>query len=338
MSFKCHICGKKFASEQSLQSHVNKKTKCNTLKCHNCKCVFPNKLAFVLHQSVCETKDKERLMRHKHYELCVTESQLITEIDYRGNIKYVTSNCLNILGYTQDELINTSTYDIVFHHDPQKKNLNNSESIIKYRKNHKNGQQIWFESSSPKHVFDDVLVCIETCIKPSFEMETQFMIGDFFKCHQDDNYVFQCTEEGMLRYANESFTDLLNLEDYFSLNIKEFFYKEFSLSTGTRLCEFKFGKKVMPIKCSLKYYEKYRSFIGIFKKHTVKKNELFRSFVHELRNPVNSLLQGIEYGSKFSNENVSTKNRKILYMNQKTSVELIKNLLNDFLDFEKMSV
>jgi len=85
----------------------------------------------------------------------------------------------------------------------------------------------------------------------------------------------------------------------------------------------------------------------IFKKYEINKSELFRSFVHELRNPMNSLCQSNEI-IELDLERLK-KNNELLYLqlyektsfestykNQITAVCFIKNLLNDFLDFEKL--
>ena len=48
ITYKCHRCGIVLASQQSLTYHLNKKTKCNSLKCDNCSGIFPNKSALII--------------------------------------------------------------------------------------------------------------------------------------------------------------------------------------------------------------------------------------------------------------------------------------------------
>ena len=50
MPAKCYRCGKWLCNEQSLFYHLNKKTKCSSLRCAECNVMFKTKLEMRLHK------------------------------------------------------------------------------------------------------------------------------------------------------------------------------------------------------------------------------------------------------------------------------------------------
>lgn len=50
MTVQCYRCGKYLCNEQSLFYHLNKKTKCSSLKCAECNVMFKTKLEMRLHK------------------------------------------------------------------------------------------------------------------------------------------------------------------------------------------------------------------------------------------------------------------------------------------------
>lgn len=50
----CPRCGKSLTTEQALQYHLNKKYKCNSIKCNKCNKTFSTKLELQMHLIHCE--------------------------------------------------------------------------------------------------------------------------------------------------------------------------------------------------------------------------------------------------------------------------------------------
>ena len=133
-------------------------------------------------------------------------------------------------------------------------------------------------------------------------------------------------------------------------NVIELFDNTFVLKEGKCDCNFitKIGYKIQ-VESTVKKYNS-EIFTVIFKKYEINKNELFRSFVHELRNPINSLCQGNEYlifqlaefekdhllNLDIIHQQLYTEKFKDINQNQNIAIKHIKHLLNDFLDFEKI--
>lgn len=55
----CPRCGKSLSSEQALSYHLNRKYKCGTWKCMECKKTFDTKLQLQLHEIRCGVEDKD---------------------------------------------------------------------------------------------------------------------------------------------------------------------------------------------------------------------------------------------------------------------------------------
>ena len=55
----CPKCGKSLSSEQALSYHLNRKYKCGTWRCMECKRSFDTKLQLQLHEFRCGVEEKE---------------------------------------------------------------------------------------------------------------------------------------------------------------------------------------------------------------------------------------------------------------------------------------
>lgn len=53
----CPRCGKSLTTEQALQYHLNKKYKCNSIKCEKCNQTFDTKLKLQMHCINCNTDE-----------------------------------------------------------------------------------------------------------------------------------------------------------------------------------------------------------------------------------------------------------------------------------------
>lgn len=349
---KCFKCGVIFASEQSLKYHLNKTKKCTALSCGKCEAVFSNESSFAIHKAQCENTLTEEQIRHKNFDLIISDNSVIVEFDKFGKYKYISPNCYNIYGYTAEELLSMdSPYSLIYENDlsyiiskHRDYNIDNKTSTdIRYRKVHKDGSLIWIESSKPSIINDNVSVCIEKIITKQKELEERSIRG--LCADQMYDYFLECTEDGLIRYINTPFE---NMSGYKSENIVgnkniDDFFDKIVLNDGDYDLYFiqSSGCKIQ-VEAHIKKYNTEVCTI-IFKKYEINKNELFRSFVHELRNPINSLCQGNTI-IDLSFENLNNKKEYQLiqnifestYLSQKTAVLLIKNLLNDFLDFEKL--
>ena len=85
----CFKCGKNLATDQSLQYHLQKRVKCNTLSCPTCKKQFPNKLLFDNHKFECGTDtDFEQSIRFSIYDTLKSDSLKIYELSKDLEVKY----------------------------------------------------------------------------------------------------------------------------------------------------------------------------------------------------------------------------------------------------------
>lgn len=54
----CPRCGKSLTTDQALQYHLNKKYKCNSIKCEKCNQTFSTKLKLQMHTIHCNVCEK----------------------------------------------------------------------------------------------------------------------------------------------------------------------------------------------------------------------------------------------------------------------------------------
>ena len=221
---------------------------------------------------------------------------------------------------------------------------------IRYRRVHKNGSLIWVQSNRPVFVNSENSVCIEKVMTEHKKLEEISIRG--MCADQIYDFLIECTEDGLIRYINTPIEKMSGYNaDYFvGKRIYNFFDNKFILKQGQYDCHFitKDGSRIQVESTVNKCNSEI--FTIIFKNYEINKNELFRSFVHELRNPINSLCQGNDYltielqdieqnyipNLELKYQEIYQSKFKYINENQKTAILHVKHLLNDFLDFEKM--
>ena len=359
MRHNCYRCGITLASEQSLKYHLNKKVKCSTLSCLKCKAIFSNESLLAIHKSQCENTLTEDQIRHKNYDYIKSSSSVIIEFNKIGSLTYISPNCNEIYGYTVEECLKMSPYSNIYESDipyiiKRHKMYNNdglTSDDIRYRKVHKNGSLIWIQATEPVFVNDEWnSVCIEKVITEQKKLEETSIRG--LCADQMHDYLFECTEDGSIRYINNAMEKMsaYNSDIIIGKSVSLLFDDQFKLEEGKYDCNFitENGNKIQ-VESTVKKYDSV-IFTVIFKKYEINKNELFRSFVHELRNPINSLCQGNDYilyqladfeknhflSLDDVHQQLYTENFKDMNQNQNIAIKHIKHLLNDFLDFEKI--
>ncbi len=86
--------------------------------------------------------------------LAENASDMIARLSTSGQMLYISPACQTILGYTPEELVGTSSFDIIHEEDRQnvrelfKGNHFDETYTISYRALHKNGSYIWLETSA----------------------------------------------------------------------------------------------------------------------------------------------------------------------------------------------
>jgi len=89
----CFKCGKELATDQSLQYHLQKRVKCNTLNCVNCKKQFPNKLLLENHKHECkEAIEPTSIIRHTIFDQIQTNNIYFIELNKSYDITYLSNN------------------------------------------------------------------------------------------------------------------------------------------------------------------------------------------------------------------------------------------------------
>jgi PAS domain S-box-containing protein len=354
---KCFKCGVIFSSEQSLKYHLNKAKKCTALSCTKCEAVFSNESSLAIHKVQCENTLTDEQIRHNNYDLIVSSNSVIVEFDNLGKYKYISPNCFDIFGYTIEEFLSMkSQYPLIYENDlsyiiskhNDYINDNTVSEDIRYRKVHKDGSFLWIEATKPRFINEKVSVCIEKIITKQKQLEEISIRG--LCADQMYDYFLECTDDGLIRYINAPFETMSGYTSQTIIGkkyIADIFDNEIVLHDGNFDLNFIMsnGLKIQ-VEAHIKKYNT-EVYTIIFKKYEINKSELFRSFVHELRNPMNSLCQSNEI-IELDLERLK-KNNELLYLqlyektsfestykNQITAVCFIKNLLNDFLDFEKL--
>jgi two-component system, sporulation sensor kinase A len=116
-------------------------------------------------KDITEIKQKRQEVREREvlYHLLTDHSlDMITKSNIDGELRYVSPYCFDLLGYSPEELIGKSTYDLV-HMDDVEKLLNSHEMVIRnhtngrvsFRMEHKTGYYIWVESLCKSIVKED---------------------------------------------------------------------------------------------------------------------------------------------------------------------------------------
>ena len=126
----CFKCGKELATDQSLQYHLQKKVKCNTLKCLTCKMQFPNKLLLENHKHECSSITQPKsITRHSIFDQINSKYLYIIEINKEYNITYASNNFKN-----KSELIDKNIENIIQIESILKKSLQQPDRVQMYNK------------------------------------------------------------------------------------------------------------------------------------------------------------------------------------------------------------
>jgi two-component system, sporulation sensor kinase A len=116
-------------------------------------------------KDITEIKQKRQQVREREvlYHLLTDHSlDMITKSTIDGELRYVSPYSFDLLGYTPEELIGKTTYNLV-HMEDVEKLLNSHEMVIRnhtngrvsFRMEHKNGYYIWVESLCKSIVKED---------------------------------------------------------------------------------------------------------------------------------------------------------------------------------------
>jgi PAS domain S-box-containing protein len=345
MTHVCHRCGTILSSEQALQYHLNKKTKCNDLQCSKCKGIFPSKGKLNLHLVHCKDIQKEKYAVYDMLPLA--DNSVLVEYDTNGFVTYISDTCKTVYGYDRNEIVGTYYNNMIYDGDliylkkRQQlflKNSNTDKETLQFRKIHKDGQMIWIETTFPKKYTDGsgVCTCIETDITKWKEMEEISARGLW-------EYFIECTVSGKIINMNQETKTMSGIENAEEYNVKDLFKNnEFDITMVGQAKQYCIFKTLFNTEIQVEVgVKKIGKTLGIiFQKYQIDKDDLFRTFVHEIRNPINSLCQGYEYYNECRKSPDSAMCERIdkeMILNQQSCVFLLKNILSDFLDFEKLT-
>jgi PAS domain S-box-containing protein len=98
---------------------------------------------------VAERTAELRQSEERYRMLAENIQDLLCELDHKGRYIYLSPNYREVLGYTPDELVGRSTFDLVHPDDLSavRIQLNNGTGKLSFRALHKNGQWRWLEST-----------------------------------------------------------------------------------------------------------------------------------------------------------------------------------------------
>ena len=124
----CFKCGKDLATDQSLQYHLQKRTKCNTLGCPRCKKQFANKILLENHKHEClpETPCNSNI-RYTIFDTIQSKHVYLIELNKEYQIKYISNNFATELNEKKTELLNKNINDFMKLENILKNTLSNAE-------------------------------------------------------------------------------------------------------------------------------------------------------------------------------------------------------------------
>ena len=108
----CFKCGKNLATDQSLQYHLQKRVKCNTLNCTKCKKQFPNKLLLDNHRHEC-IPENELNLRYTIFDQIQSKNIYIIELNNIYNVNYISDNYENLLNCKNNDIINNHINNVI---------------------------------------------------------------------------------------------------------------------------------------------------------------------------------------------------------------------------------
>lgn len=134
----CFKCGKNLATDQSLQYHLQKRVKCNTLICPLCKKQFPNKLLFDNHKHECNYK-ANTVSKYDIFDQIQTNNIYIIEVNNSYTIDYISKNFdfekNDVIGKDINSLFNYNfNFDEFFNNIEIEHDNKNLDMNIKYNK------------------------------------------------------------------------------------------------------------------------------------------------------------------------------------------------------------
>ena len=308
---------------------------------------------------------EEDKLRHEHYDLIPFQNEYIIEYDKTGTIIYISSEVKSVLGYEPSELVNKNGYQTICKKDQgfviklqednnKKLSHDNAANRVRYRRISKDGNEIYVQGKA-KFINNEISVCVETCIT---DLQILEHISKQAKNLEDKMYdcIIDCTEKGKIRFANQRFYDLSQFEkeNEHVLNIYNFIDKIYLKTGSYPNCYLKtLNGQQIKVDCCVIYDKTTDLYSIILKKNTIDKEILFRSFIHELRNPMNCFTNGYQVLCSELNKievvvNTLTKKTKWEYqmcnklhniinpvnISLNASMQMIRKLLDDFLEFE----
>ena len=336
------------SSDQALEYHLKKKNKCSSLKCCHCNEVFTTKPMYEIHISRCKEKFVDAEI-HKNFDLIEMNDSVIVKYDVNGFVTYISQSCEKLYGYSTAELLGTHYNHLVYENDLAYIKKKQSEYIetkdldilLQIRKLHKNGTILWIETKFPKYRSgSSKSICFEKNITKEKNLEEISIRG--YLANNIYDYFFECTRDGKLIYVNQALEEMSGYSSNYLVGIENvtlLFADTLDISIERENIHAVFAKSSgITIEVDICVTHINNKVIGIFKKYEVNKDELFRSFVHEIRNPISSLCQGTEYLDTLSlDRSALTQDFNDVLNSQTSCVYILKKLLNDFLDFEKMT-
>jgi len=120
----------------------------------------------IMHDITDEKLAEEKLRKSEEQYRMLVESinDVIYEIDASGNIKFVSSSVINILGYTVEEVLGRNIFEFIFPEDVPTimnslKNLDSRDyNFMEYRYKRKDGSVRWVRSSTTANIKDGVII------------------------------------------------------------------------------------------------------------------------------------------------------------------------------------
>jgi PAS domain S-box-containing protein len=117
-----------------------------------------------------EIEDELKSAEERYRLVVENTNDLISIIDHKGMFQYISPAYLRVLGYTPEELLDTSAFDLIHPDDMKgtkkefKRSISTSFGSISLRFRHKNGEYLYFEGSAnwteDEDIEDRLAICI----------------------------------------------------------------------------------------------------------------------------------------------------------------------------------
>lgn len=173
-------------------------------------------------------------------------TDMITTLNLKGNITYVSLSSQTLLNYMPSELINKNIYDFINEEDKEKLNIalltakqSSNQSTTTYRIMKKSGQYVWFETTL-KCIKDNVgnpleVICVSRDITLRKKIESNLIIAN--RKFKNLTYIDGLTEISNRRFFDETvkkyYKKALISSNFISLIIIDVdFFKEYNDTYG----------------------------------------------------------------------------------------------------------